>query len=56
VKRLKKILRIAGLVFMILLASFGVGIMGAILPEQKAPMKKEDTIEMVDENNGDEVK
>ena len=41
---------------MILLTSFGVGIMGAILPEQRAQMKKEDTIEMVENQDGEEVK
>lgn len=55
-KVFKKTLRIVGLVLMILLASFGVGLMGAILPEQKAQMKKEDTIEMVEEQNGEEMK
>ena len=47
-KLLKKTLRMIGLVLMILLASVGVGLMGAILPEQRAQMKKEDTIEMVE--------
>jgi hypothetical protein len=48
VKLFKKILRTIGLGLMILLASVGVGLMGAILPEQKTSMKKEDTIEMAD--------
>ena len=47
-KLLKKTLRMIGLVLMILLASMGVGLMGAIMPEQRAQMKKEDTIEMVE--------
>lgn len=49
-KSFKKILKFIGLFLIIVLASVGVGIAGAILPEQRDPMKKEDTIEMVDES------
>ena len=47
-KSLKKILRILGLIIIISFAAIGVGIGGAILPQQHQPMKKEDTIEMID--------
>ena len=48
----------SGLALMILLASFGVGIIGAMLPEQWTQMKKEDTIEMVEsqEEEKDDLK
>lgn len=55
-KYIKKALRIAGLILMILLASFGIGIMGALLPEQRTPMKKEDTIEQVEEEAEGQLK
>ena len=48
-------LRLIGLTLIIVMASVGVGIAGAILPEQRDPMKKEDTTEMVDEDKREEL-
>lgn len=48
-KLFKKILRLIGLIIIISFASISIGIGGAILPQQHHPMKKEDTIEMVEE-------
>jgi len=49
-KSLKKILRIAGLICVIIIASTGVGLTGAFLPTNREPyLNKEIRIEMVDE-------
>ncbi len=52
-KLFKKTLKLIGFIIIMIFASVGIGMAGAILPEQKAPMKKEDTIEMAEDMEED---
>jgi hypothetical protein len=52
--RIKKAIRIIGLVFLILLASMGVGLVGTFLPNRERYMDNEIKTEQVDKKTEDE--
>jgi hypothetical protein len=49
--QIKKVLRIAGLVFLIVLASMGIGLVGTFLPNREKYMDNEIRTEQADKKN-----